>query len=230
MFSSLSETALALRTFQIVAPLVCVMLSTVVHEASHAWVAWKLGDPTAKMAGRLSLNPAKHLDPFGSVLLPLVMAYMGGPVFAYAKPVPFNPYNLRKPERDEALVALAGPVSNLLQAAVAAAAYALLHPGYTGGYTALFWVLSVLSVFVIVNCSLAFFNLIPLPPLDGSKILSLFVKGEARDTYSKIQYYSMPILLIALYVLPSLLGFDPLGIYIRETAGRLADFLLSLGV
>ena len=113
------------RIFMIVGSVALVMLSAIVHEVAHGWVAYKLGDPTAKQAGRLTLNPLAHLDPVGSVLLPLLMAWIGGPVFAFAKPVPYNPYNLRNPRRDEVLVALAGPASNLLQALVGAVAFRL---------------------------------------------------------------------------------------------------------
>ena len=95
---------------------VLVMFSAIVHEVAHGWMALKLGDPTAKEAGRLTLDPRAHLDGFGSVALPLIMAVMGGPVFAFAKPVPYDPRRLHNPGKDDALVALAGPVSNILQA------------------------------------------------------------------------------------------------------------------
>ena len=103
---------------------VLVMASAIVHEVAHGWVALRCGDPTAKEAGRLTLDPRAHLDGFGSVLLPLLMAFLGGPVFAFAKPVPYNPYRLRHPRRDELIVALAGPVSNIVLAVV----FAVLFP------------------------------------------------------------------------------------------------------
>ena len=105
-----------------------LMFSAMVHEVAHGWVAYKLGDPTAKNAGRLTLNPKAHLDPFGSIVLPLIMVLLKGPVFAYAKPVPYNPRNLRHPDRDEVLVAIAGPASNILQALIGALLFDILYP------------------------------------------------------------------------------------------------------
>ena len=216
------------RIVSIVASVALVMISAVIHEVAHGWAAYKLGDDTAKRAGRLTLNPAAHLDPFGSVLLPLLMAFLNGPVFAYAKPVPYNPRNLRNPRRDEVLVALAGPASNLLQGVVGGVVFRMVFPLWDGAFGGwMYWLLMILDMYVYVNMMLLFFNLIPLPPLDGSKVIMPLLKGEARMTYYKIQSYSLPILLIVLYILPDLLGFDPLGIYIQATAGNLTTFLLG---
>lgn len=215
------------RIFMIVGSVALVMLSAIVHEVAHGWVAYRLGDPTAKQAGRLTLNPLAHLDPVGSVLLPLLMAWIGGLVFAFAKPVPYNPYNLRNPRRDEVLVALAGPASNLLQALVGAVAFRLAFASWSGAEDALYWVLMALQIYVYVNLTLMFFNLIPLPPLDGSKIVMPLLHGGARQSYYKIQQYGMPILLVVLYVLPSVLGFDPLGMYLDATAGNLATLMMG---
>ena len=215
------------RIFMIVGSVALVMLSAIVHEVAHGWVAYRLGDPTAKQAGRLTLNPLAHLDPVGSVLLPLLMAWIGGPVFAFAKPVPYTPYNLRNPRRDEVLVALAGPASNLLQALVGAVAFRLAFASWSGAEDALYWVLMALQIYVYVNLTLMFFNLIPLPPLDGSKIVMPLLHGGARQSYYKIQQYGMPILLVVLYVLPSVLGFDPLGMYLDATAGNLATLMMG---
>jgi len=205
-----------------------VIVSTVFHELGHGFVALRLGDPTAKMMGRLTLNPLRHLDPFGSVVLPLLMALAGGPVFAFAKPVPYNPNNLRNPRRDEVLVALAGPACNLLQALIGAGAFrlavsqgvtTLTQTGYVG--------LSLLASYVYVNLVLMFFNLIPLPPLDGSKVISPLLKGEARRTYYEIQRYSMPIMLAIFYLCPMVLGFNPISAYCSVTAGGLYTLLLG---
>jgi Zn-dependent protease len=215
------------RIFMIVGSVALVMFSAIVHEVAHGWVAYKLGDPTAKQAGRLTLNPLAHLDPVGSVLLPLLMAWLGGPVFAFAKPVPYNPYNLRHPRRDEVLVALAGPASNLLQGCVGALAFRACYGFWSGQADAMYWVLQALSIYVYVNMTLMFFNLIPLPPLDGSKIVMPLLHGQAKMNYYKIQQYAMPILLVVMYVLPSVLGFDPLGIYLNATAGNLTTALLG---
>lgn len=218
------------RFVQIAITVLLVILSASVHEFGHAIVAYRLGDDTAKRQGRLTLNPLSHIDTFGSLVLPLLMGLAGGPVFAFAKPVPYNPNKLRNPRRDEVLVAFAGPATNILQAAVGAVAANLiwrvsLQEIVSGGPA--YWAYVIASTYVYVNCTLAFFNLIPLPPLDGSSIVSPLLKGEARRRYYVVQQYSLPILMILLYVLPGFVGFDPLGVYLDATAGNLADVLLG---
>ncbi|MEE8677943.1 MAG: site-2 protease family protein [Olsenella sp.] len=205
-----------------------LMFSAMVHEVAHGWVAYKLGDPTAKNSGRLTLNPKAHLDPFGSIVLPLIMVLLKGPVFAYAKPVPYNPRNLRHPDRDEVLVAIAGPASNILQALIGALLFDILYPVLPLSlYGPAYWLLYILSSYVYVNLMLAFFNLIPLPPLDGSKIIMPLLHGEARQKYYAIQQYAMPILIIVLYLVPMVFHADPLGIYLNVTADRLYSLLLG---
>lgn len=208
-----------------------VMFSAMVHEVAHGLAAHLCGDDTAKEAGRLTLDPRAHLDPVGSVVLPVMMALLGGPVFAFAKPVPYNPYRLRKPRRDELIVALAGPASNLAQALLGTAAFAIVvRAGVASGALVggpVWWVMQVLLSYVSVNLVLCFFNLIPLPPLDGSKLILYFLKGEARRKYYELQNYSMAILLAALYLLPGLLRVDPLGAYLGATAGRLYSLLIG---
>jgi Zn-dependent protease len=215
------------RILASLASVALVMVAVIPHEVAHGWVAWKLGDPTAKEAGRLSLNPLKHLDPFGSVVLPLLMSLLGGPVFAYAKPVPYNPYRLRDERRDEVLVALAGPACNLLEALVSAILFRALFTRWGGAQDALYWVLVALSQFTYLNCGLAFFNLIPLPPLDGSKVISPLLSAQGRERYRMMQAYSMPVLIILLYVLPSLAGIDPVSWYLDATAYGLGGLLLG---
>lgn len=216
-----------------------LMVSAMVHEVSHGFVAHLCGDDTAKERGRLSLNPARHLDPVGSIALPLLMAMAGGAVFAYAKPVPYNPLRLRNPRRDEVLVALAGPASNLLQALVGAALFRglqvlvdqnpvlYLAGPEVFGYPVLGLLSFVLSTYVLVNLMLMFFNLIPLPPLDGSKVVCLFLTGEALRRYHQAQAYAMPILIAALYLVPSLLHVNPVGAYLQATAFGLYGLLLG---
>lgn len=215
-----------------------LVVAAMVHEVAHGYAAHLCGDDTAKEAGRLSLNPARHLDPVGSLILPLVMASLGGIVFAYAKPVPYNPWRLRHRRRDEVIVALAGPASNLLQALVGAALFRigwevvsqspeLLVAPSVFGYGLAQLVLLLLSSYVSVNAMLLFFNLIPLPPLDGSKVVCFFLKGQALERYYEVQRYAMPILLIALYVVPMALHVNPLGIYLDHTAWALTDLLLG---
>lgn len=209
-----------------------VAVSASIHEFAHGWMALKCGDPTAKEAGRLTLNPLAHLDPFGSFVLPLLMALSGMPVFAAAKPVPFNPRRLKNPARDEALVALAGPVSNLIQAVAGTLVLYLvitfvepLALASTIPYAVFYWLAIAVNSYVYVNLSLAFFNLIPLPPLDGSKLISPLLKGEARRIYNTVQAYSLPILMVALYLLPTVLGIDPLGWYFDLTVENLYNLL-----
>ena len=224
------------RLFSILLSALAVIIGIVVHESAHALAAYVLGDSTARSRGRISLNPLAHIDPFGTVLLPLLMVLAGGPVFAYAKPVPVYLGNLKNPKRDEVLVALSGPLSNILVALVAALVYgvllgAVLVPGLSAGTLSLGFangIASFLVTLMSVNLSLAFFNLIPLPPLDGSSILVLFLKGEALRTYYEIQRYSMPILIIVLYLLPSITGIDLIGWYFDFTVYPLMNALLSL--
>lgn len=211
-----------------------VMASAIVHEVAHGWVALRCGDPTARDAGRLTLDPRAHLDGFGSVVLPLIMALLGGPVFAFARPVPYNPRRLRNPRRDELLVALAGPASNLLQASLGALVLRLgwdplVDAALSGSVPveAVRWVFQILATYVSVNLVLCFFNLIPLPPLDGSKVVLFFLGGEARASYYRLEQYAMPILIVVLYVLPSVLRLDPLGAYLDWTAGGVYDLLMT---
>ncbi|PIR38827.1 MAG: site-2 protease family protein [Candidatus Zambryskibacteria bacterium CG10_big_fil_rev_8_21_14_0_10_42_12] len=144
-----------------------LLVSVVLHELAHGYAALKLGDPTALYAGRLTLNPLKHIDPFGSLLLPIMGYLLGGFIIGWAKPVPFNPYNLQAGRWGEALVAAAGPASNI----VIALLFTLLirFGGFAGGF------IDIVSYIVLINIVLACFNLIPIPPLDGSKIVFAFL-------------------------------------------------------
>ena len=221
------------RLASIALTVVLVMFSAIVHEVAHGLAALACGDATAKEHGRLTLNPAAHLDGFGSVLLPLVMALLGGPVFAFAKPVPYNPHRLRNPRRDELIVALAGPASNLLQALLGAGVLhlawePLMRAVLTGSLSVEVsgWIYTALYTYVAVNLVLCFFNLIPIPPLDGSKVVLYFLSGEARASYYRLQQYAMPILIVVLYLVPSMLRVDPVGMYLDATAYRLLDLLL----
>ena len=218
----------------IISSVVLVLIATVLHEVAHAACANALGDPTAKEQGRLTLNPVAHLDPVGSVLLPFLMAIAGGPIFAFAKPVPYNPNRLRNPVRDEVLVALAGPACNLVQALVGTAIFhavygaAMSSGAFVSSSSAIYMALQILASYVYLNLMLMFFNLLPLPPLDGSAIISPLLKGEARMWYYKVQHYSMPILLGLLYIVPTVFRVNPLGMYIGATAGRVFELLLGI--
>lgn len=172
-----------------------VLISLTIHEAAHAWTADRLGDPTARALGRVSLNPLVHIDPLGTVLLPIIAAVSHLPIIGWAKPVPVSMRNLRDPRRDFMIVAAAGPISNLLQAVVAAivlrGAAATLQPGPQG------WLLGVLTLAVEINLLLAFFNLIPVPPLDGGNVLLGLLPPRAAAAYAQVRQYGF-ILLYAL--------------------------------
>lgn len=217
------------RVGRIVLSIAILVVSVIPHEVAHGYAAYCCGDETAKRMGRLTLNPMAHIDPMGSIVLPLLLAFSGGPVFAYAKPVPYNPRNLKNPRRDEVIVALAGPATNIALACVGALVLRLLWGVITSdtlSYEVAYTLVTVFTTFVYINLTLAFFNLIPLPPLDGSAIISPLLKGEARRIYYEIQRYAMPILIVALFILPQYLGVDPVGAYLDVTVGSVYDLLL----
>lgn len=211
--------------------LVCIVFSIMVHEISHGYAAYKLGDPTAKRAGRLSLNPARHLDPFGSVILPLLMSLIGGPIFAYAKPVPYNPVYFKNRKRGELVVAFAGPASNLVQALVGAAVCALVRTLYVSaaglGADAVIWLYRIGYYYCTINLVLLFFNIIPLPPLDGASIVTAFLTPAGMEKFYKVKQYSMFILLALLFLVPMVTPWDPLGWYLQHTAYALRGVLIG---
>lgn len=185
---------------EIVFSVIVLVFSVVIHEVSHGVVAERLGDPTARLAGRLTLNPLKHLDPFGSVILPLLLLLLpGGVIFGWAKPVPYDPRNLRCPGRDAALVAAAGPVSNLALALVFGLLFRFFAPG--AGEAAVLGELfpALLAQVVLVNVWLALFNLVPIPPLDGSKVLFWFLPQRAYELRAFLERYGFFTLLFFIF-------------------------------
>ena len=174
-----------------------VFYSIIIHEISHAYAAYALGDDSAKRAGRLSLNPLKHIDIFGTVILPLILYFSAGFIYGYAKPVPFNPYNFRDYKRDSGLTALSGPVSNILIAILMAIIFHLSTP----------IVQHVLYYVIFLNLLLAFFNLIPFPPLDGSKVLGMVLTDEAYFKWTAQERKGM-IYLFAVIIISNLLGLN----------------------
>lgn len=176
-----------------------VLFAITLHEAAHGYVARHFGDLTAQEAGRISLNPLRHVDPIGTIVVPLVLLLVtrlmgGGLLFGWAKPVPVNWSRLRKPKQDMLWVALAGPASNLLQAIVWVLVWrALLETGRAGGGS--FWVLMA-HAGVQVNLILMALNLIPLPPLDGGRVVFSLLPARAAWQYGKIEPYGIVILLV----------------------------------
>jgi Zn-dependent protease len=160
--------------------LIILLYSIILHEVSHGYVAYRLGDPTAKYEGRLTLNPISHLDPLGTILLPILTLYTAGFVFGWAKPVLYNPYNLKNPQKDSIYIALAGPLTNVLLALI----FTLLYKIFP----------SAIFLFGLkINLVLAFFNLLPIPPLDGSKILLTKIPLEI---YQYLELYGFLLIII----------------------------------
>lgn len=176
-----------------------------VHEMMHAYVGYWLGDSTAKDEGRLSINPLAHIDPFMTVLLPLLLAVTGAPIFGGAKPVPFNPHNLRWGELGSMLVALAGPFTNLLLAFLGFSILALTDMNSTIQY--------ILQLWVLVNLGFFVFNMLPIPPLDGSRLIYYLAPNSVRRFMEVIEQYGI-IIIFALILLfsPYLTAFMQLGI------------------
>ncbi len=170
--------------------LVVLIFSAILHEVAHGFVAEKLGDPTARLAGRLTLNPRKHIDPFMSIFLPLMLVISGSPViFGAAKPVPIDPFNLKEGRKDMALVSLAGPLTNVVLAIIGAflikAIYFFINVPSENIKLAVF-ALFILHLIVRLNLLLAIFNLIPIPPLDGSKVFALILPEKEARVYLSI--------------------------------------------
>ena len=200
--------------------IVVLIASLSVHEAAHAWAANHLGDPTARHLGRLSLNPAVHIDPIGTLLFPLIAMLTNLPLIGWAKPVPVDPRHLRHPKRDFALIAAAGPTSNLIMAVIGAIVFAVL-PDAAPGDIAARAVLRPLDVLVLqfiqLNVLLAVFNMIPVPPLDGGNVLLGVLPHAGARVVEQLRPYGF-LILYAL-MLTGTLGF---------LLGPVAFFILRL--
>jgi len=176
--------------------LITLILSVVIHEVSHGLIAHRLGDNTAKDMGRLTLNPIKHLDFFGSFLFPLVLVLFGSPVlFGWAKPVPYNPYNLKDPQKGGGLIAIAGPVSNILVAVIFGFILKIfLIAGIISSAAIIFF-----QIIILINISLAIFNLVPIPPLDGSKVLFAFLPRRYMKVQILLEQFGFMLLLLFVF-------------------------------
>lgn len=177
-----------------------LLFAITLHEAAHAWTAWKLGDNTAKKLGRVSFNPLTHIDPFGTVILPLILLLSGsGFMFGYAKPVPVNFNQLNNPRRDGVLVALAGPGANiflLIMAALLLNVMALI-PDFMSD-----WFRQNMINMIIINAILAVFNMLPIPPLDGGRVAVGILPYPLARPLSRLEPYGMLIILMALFIIP----------------------------
>lgn len=191
--------------------LTILIFSAILHEIAHGLVAYRLGDPTAKIMGRLTLNPSKHIDPVMSILLPLMLIISGSPViFGAAKPVPIDPFNLRDGRRDMALVALAGPLTNIIIATFAALLIKILSLSSVLYFQTPI-VYDLLSIVATLNLLLAIFNLLPIPPLDGSKVFALLLPEKEANVYLSLG--SIGIFIIFFLLLFPIGGFS-LGTFI----------------
>jgi Zn-dependent protease len=187
-----------METFVLIGTIIVVVFSITTHEAAHAWVADRLGDPTARLLGRVTLNPVPHIDLFMTILLPGFLLISGSSfVFGGAKPVPVNLGRLRNPPRDWALVAIAGPISNLLLSLLFTGMFAALVG--LNVFSPLSMGAQVLIIGVYANALLAVFNLIPIPPLDGSRVVLFLLRGEARESYARLERFGILIVLLLLF-------------------------------
>jgi Zn-dependent protease len=219
----MNGSTILLRLPEVVAQLLAFALALSVHESAHGWVAERLGDPTARWLGRITLNPIKHVDLIGTILFPLFLAFVGAPIIGWAKPVPYVPRNLRDQKWGPGLVALAGPTSNFILGGAAIVVLLVLEYTVPGFYPVLRAVTRhgvmgaqgivaplayMLFALALINVVLAVFNLIPIPPLDGSHVLSWVLPPATRYQYAQVGRYGM-ILLFAL------LWFGALGYLLR---------------
>ena len=211
--------------YQAAALIVPLVIAIVFHEVAHGWTARALGDPTAAELGRLSLNPIRHVDPFGTLILPGMLMLAGWPVFGWAKPVPVIKSRLRNPRRDMMIVAAAGPGSNLIMAAIAAVVVGLLLPGVQGaGQGGLLqnFLFANLLMFISINVFLALFNLLPIPPFDGGHIVEGLLPPAVARRYAGLHSKALLIMILLLVVVP--LAFPSLNV-VRWLVGPPVEWL-----
>ena len=182
--------------------LIILMMSVVLHEVSHGYMAAILGDPTAKYAGRLTLNPLKHLDPVGSFFVPVITSILGGPIFGWAKPVPYNPYNLRGGRLGPAIVAAAGPLANLFLALFFSF---VLHGSFFQSFLSPS-VIPIIAGAILINITLFVVNMIPLPPIDGSKIVFSLIPYRYNYVVEFMERYQLVLILFVILFLDLVLS------------------------
>lgn len=209
---------------QILALAPALIFAIVFHEVAHGWTALALGDPTARERHRLSLNPLRHVDPVGTLILPGVLAFAGAPVFGWAKPVPVIQQRLRNPRFGMMAVAAAGPLTNLLMAAVGAVAIGLLaHGGNPPAASVHGFLLLAFTYFVLINVFLAFFNLLPIPPFDGSHILEGVLPRSWADVYRRLR----PLGMVLFLGLVALTWYGPTSGLLGHLVGPPVDWMLG---
>ena len=224
--------------FKAAALIIPMIIAIVFHEVAHGWTARLLGDDTAKEQGRLTLNPLKHVDPFGTIILPGLLRLAGMPVFGFAKPVPVNKWRLRNPKRDMMLVAAAGPVSNLVMGLIGAILLGFYSPpgvvhassmeefrlGFAAyGRVSEFIGFSLL-LFILLNVSLAIFNLLPIPPFDGGHIVEGLLPNGLAQRYGELHRYALLVMVLLLVVLP--MAFPSLNV-LNWLVGPPVDWLVG---
>ncbi len=217
--------------YDALALLIPLVLAIVFHEVAHGWTARLLGDPTAAEMNRLSLNPLRHVDPVGTVILPGFLALVKAPVFGWAKPVPVNQWRLRNPRFGMMLVAAAGPGMNLVMALVSVVLLGLLLLPYADAEPAGLarFAMDNLVNFLKINVFLALFNLLPIPPFDGSHILEGLLPDGAARAYASLRQYGFLLVIGLIVVLPSLIpGFDPVGAIIDKPFAWVMDQYLGV--
>lgn len=209
--------------FNIAQSLPGFLLAIVAHEAAHAWMANKFGDPTAKNEGRLTFNPAAHYDPWGTIFFPLLAAVSGFAMIGWAKPVPIEVRNFKNFRSGIFWVSFAGPLANLLLGTLSAFFLALIATQMSFEWSFYSIAIRMLQFSITINFILAFFNLIPLPPLDGSKMVSSFLKGPALYKYESFARYTPMIFIIVMAL--SFLGIHTIG-YLLKPAYDLAQYMM----
>lgn len=213
-----------MEIFSAIISITILVYSSVLHEIAHGYVAYRLGDPTAKLHGRLTLNPVKHIDPYMSIILPILLYIASGGrfIFGGAKPVPVDPFNLRDGMKDLAIVSLVGPLTNVCLAIIGSVLIHALYPEFTFNQVAVIDIVGfILTRLVEWNLILAIFNLVPIPPLDGSKVFALVLPEKAAEAYLSLGS-------IGMFILFFLLFFPIGGFSLMSIVYSIVNFALSL--